>query len=259
MERCVFYRKIAAIRIFKIEMSKTLIIQGLDFLSKQLSSLGLCENVQPLTAAIADITRSKPNKPWTYRIDDLPIFVNKSPRNAYPALDSMIIFLNISITEIDSNKDENNISNLIESSDFSILIKGKKKNENNHFYASWHLDNDSRGEDYVHPQFHIAFGVSKLEEKINSNFGNVLLLTSPRLPHPPLDGILAIDFVLRHFVTVDIHKQLTESNSYKMYIRNSQRRLWRPYYTSISKFWCPNCHLVVENEKENVKYVPQLI
>lgn len=239
-------------------MSKTLIIQGLDFLSKQLGSLGLCENIQPLTAAIAEISQSKPNQPWTYKISDLPIFVKDSPRNAHPTLDSMTIFLNVSITETSANKDNKRISNLIKSSDFSILIKGKKKDEDNHFYASWHLDNDTTGKDYIHPQFHIAFGGSNLKEKIDSNLGDVLLLTSPRLPHPPLDGILAIDFILKHFVTEDIHKQLTESNSYKTYIKSSQQRLWHPYYTSISKYWCPNCNLTVENEKENVKYMPQL-
>jgi len=239
-------------------MSKTLIMQGLDFLSKELERLKLCENIQPLKAAIADIVQSPPNQPWTYKISDLPIFIKGSPRNALPTLDSMTIFLNISITETGSNKDNKRISNLIKSSDFSILIKGKKKGENDHFYASWHLDNDTNGRDYVHPQFHIAFGGSKLKEKIKSNFGDILLLTSPRLPHPPLDGILAIDFILKHFVTEDIHRQLTENKTYKTYIASSQRRLWHPYYTSISKYWCPQCNLTVENEGENVKYIPQL-
>lgn len=233
-------------------------MQGLEYLSDQLGNLGLCENIQPLITAIGEISQSKPNQPWSYRISDLPIFIKKSPRNAHPTLDSMTIYLNISITETPPNKDNRRISNLIKSSDFSILIQGKKKNKDDHFYASWHLDNDTNGEDYIHPQYHIAFGGCKLKEKINSNLGDVLLLTSPRLPHPPLDGILAIDFILKHFVTEDVHRHLTESNTYKTYVKASQQRLWHPYYTSISKYWCPQCNLTVENEKENVKYMPQL-
>ena len=240
-------------------MSKSTIIQGIQFLSIELKKLGFCENINQLDEAIKSIQTAKPNQPWSYSIKDFPIFITGTSRNAIPTLESMTLYLSISFKEKPKNKDANTVSELIVESSFSLLIQGKKKDEEKYYYSGWHLDNDSSGTEFIHPQYHISFGGIDFKKRIGENTNNLLLLKSPRLPHPPLDVILSIDYILKHFIENDRHKELTESVSYQTYIKNSQRRIWQPYYTAIAKHWCPGCNLTVENQTENILYLPQLI
>ena len=47
-------------------MSKSTIIQGIQFLSIELKKLGFCENINQLDEAIKSIQTAKPNQPWSY-------------------------------------------------------------------------------------------------------------------------------------------------------------------------------------------------
>lgn len=240
-------------------------MQGLEYLQRELINKGFCEDISQIAAAITQVHNKNANQ-WGYSISDLPIFIKSPSPNSVPTIDEKksIIYLSVSIDEKKHNdKNTNEISDLISSSNFSILIKGIKKSTSEEYYTGWHLDNDFKRQDsekgvyYIHPQHHISFGGSKLKELV-SNTGNYLLLTSPRLPHPPMDIFLALDFVLQHFVLYDDHKELTQSSSYCDLLKSSQMRLWRPYYTAIAKKWCPGCGLNVLNEKDCFKYLPQL-
>lgn len=158
----------------------------------------------------------------------------------------IILTLNIKITEVTSSK--NNIRDCIlrnkDGSHYSIqvIMTGKTK-KNKSYKIAWHLDKhirsanqqDGIGKGFIHPEYHFnmgGFGVTKNIE----DYGEVLMVDTPRLIHPPLDIILSIDFVLRNFYGVKV-LNLLKSNKYKKLVKASQKRLWRPYFIALANYW----------------------
>ncbi len=75
-------------------------------------------------------------------------------------------------------------------------------------------------------------------QKFGKNFELVVdpdmaILSSPRIPHPPMDIILAFHFILNNFIDrkkfafVDA---ILNDNRYKKILNNSTKRLWEPYF-----------------------------
>jgi hypothetical protein len=61
------------------------------------------------------------------------------------------------------------------------------------------------------------------------DYGNFLLLESPRFMHPPLDIILSIDFIIHNFYSEKKRSDLVNERTYKKAISNAKRYFWRPY------------------------------
>ena len=125
-----------------------------------------------------------------------------------------------------------------------IITYGKTLADKANYKMSWHLDKhirsekgkDGRGKGFIHPEYHFNMGGFALTKENDFNFGNVLLIDTPRIMHPPLDIILSIDFVLKNFYGIRV-KNLTDSNQYKRIILKSKDRLWRPYFISLANRW----------------------
>ena len=88
----------------------------------------------------------------------------------------------------------------------------------------------------------------------SSYFGQLLLLATPRIPYVPMDGILAIDFILNHFYKSDDIGEVLSNSQYRKAVKASQRRLWKPYYESLHRFFA-----IDEKNGLGVKYMPGLI
>jgi len=138
-----------------------------------------------------------------------------------------------------------------------IITYGKTTTPNG-YKMSWHLDkhirsgNDGRGKGFIHPEYHFNMGGFALTKENNFNFGDVLLIDTPRLVQPPLDIVLSIDFVLKNFYGIRV-KNLTDSNLYNKIIFNAKNRLWRPYFISLADKWESNRfnHLMIESDYAN--------
>jgi hypothetical protein len=90
---------------------------------------------------------------------------------------------------------------------------------------------------FAHPRYHWQYGGKKVWEAGEDNFfGSHLLLESPRLPHPPLDVILAIDFVFANYYGKQWRKLRAETE-YQRIIQDAQQRYWLPYYNAIHNNW----------------------
>lgn len=133
----------------------------------------------------------------------------------------------------------NKIFDHIKSLAVRITINLEKIDEHYNFSernSLWHLDKH----DYTkqvhcsHPLYHFEFGGSNKTEIEGFSYGDFILLDTPRIMHPPLDIVLAIDFVIKHFYSYDDSKILTEKEQYKNIIKNAQYRLWRPYFLSVA-------------------------
>lgn len=87
----------------------------------------------------------------------------------------------------------------------------------------------------VHPIYHFQHGGQRVWDL--SNYGEQLLLEPPRIAHPPLDGILAIDFVLSNYLGDSWKKLRDQEHRYDEIVKEAQRRCWRAYALTSASLW----------------------
>ena len=112
-------------------------------------------------------------------------------------------------------------------------------NDAEEYYSCWHLDKSIRSSPpkYTHPLYHFQFGGSSFED---IDAGNSIVLGSPRLPHPPMDIILGIHFIINNFFSKKekdypwVGKILSDDEYIDLIIR-AQRRFWDIYFEGLSR------------------------
>lgn len=127
--------------------------------------------------------------------------------------------------------------------EFNVVVVGGCLDKNGDYVdliSSWHLDkhvpeSDNELTKFIHPEYHMTYGGRKMWDKTNFNFGQSLILPTPRLNSPPMDGILGIDFVIHNYLRREHHQKLTATREYQRLIYQAQMRMWKPYYLSIAK------------------------
>lgn len=113
--------------------------------------------------------------------------------------------------------------------------------------SGWHLDKDvfkideaqiGQDQEFYHPLYHMHFGGHYLTNDSELQNSKIAVFEAPRLIHPPLDGVLAIDFVLRNFYsnTTQI-KDIINDIEYIRIINNARELYWKPYYEAIANYW----------------------
>ncbi|WP_156108969.1 hypothetical protein [Hymenobacter sp. APR13] len=152
----------------------------------------------------------------------------------------VVLSIEASGTFIDAGTVEDPIKDL----EVNIVVTDLPGEEPESIYCAWHLDShppkNSKGptaSKFAHPRYHWQYGGKKVWENINPDFyGSHLLLESPRLPHPPLDIILAIDFVFANYYAKQ-WQTLREDDEYQRVIEEAQERFWKPYFLKIQDNW----------------------
>ncbi|KIF44530.1 hypothetical protein M445_26090 [Vibrio owensii 47666-1] len=104
--------------------------------------------------------------------------------------------------------------------------------------GAWHLDrHDHSGvPSFIHPDYHIHHGGRHIKDNTN-DYGELVLLNTPRLLHPPLDIFLAFDFLLTNFYDRRVWASFRANPSYIALIKNAQEYWWKEYYTQIANYW----------------------
>lgn len=194
--------------------------------AKILQRKGLCTDISPLMKTIDCLKGGQ-----IALLEKLKLHVDSVPRNTRPNVESLDIFLNVSVPQIQTEDSDLSLTGYA----FSIIISGMDK-EGKIAKSSWHLDYDNSGEaEYVHPHFHLTYGGQSMEA---ISIGDVLLLPTPRLAYPPIDIILGIDFALSNFVKKDLYENIRSDSQYKAAVKRSQIKYWKPYMMSLAHFWC---------------------
>jgi len=141
---------------------------------------------------------------------------------------------------------------------FNIILRGDETSA----MASWHLDKHSqisspedKEEKFLHPEYHFTFGGTHMEDKHNIegwDFGQTLILRSPRLMHPPMDIILGIDFILNHFIPRKYSNLILDNKQYIEITKRMKKLLWKPYAYAFAKNffndWSDNKDLYYNND-----------
>lgn len=208
--------------------------------SDALKSLGIVLDDKPIHDAAQQVLGSRAGF-WHYQVAQLLIEVGGAGLKYFPThLTSGGIThcrLDMTVLGFESTSDDDH--DPLKHNDVQIFLSrtvGAKT-----YSAAWHFDaQGNRGASHcIHPRYHLTFGGRQLNPQLATDNGkhqisNLMLLDSPRLAHPPMDLLLAVDFVLSHFAGPK-WASARQDAEYKRLLRVSQRRLWNPYFAATSK------------------------
>lgn len=184
--------------------------------------------------ALNDIVDTLRSKEFVdYEFTDLEFAINGGMKGTLPKDETF----NYIIVKIDNKVAityplTKNIDNLhIYRLDLKIELYKSKFNKSDARFSSWHLDKEKNSQNcrYTHPYYHLQFGGKKLEN-IEKGLG---ILSAPRIPHPPMDVILAFHFIINNFYNNEnfsFVKKLMQDPDYKRVLKNSQERIWEDYF-----------------------------
>ena len=200
----------------------------------------VCADVAPISSAADQCNRQANDKvnSWGYDIANL-VFRPTLPPGTLP-LKAKEFRLELSISvfgHFDCDIDDRFSRLEINVEKYALGATGVE------LKSAWHIDRhtiDTKKDsphitDEIHPLYHFQFGGAKMTKPQHQHEGT-LLLAPPRLMHPPMDGILAIDFVLANYAG-SIWKSLRQDSEYNNLVLPQFDQIWKPYFASVAESW----------------------
>jgi len=227
-------KKLAAARALRAELSKEL----LD-LARILEARGICSDVGPLRAA-ANQCRASGGDHWQYDITGLLIPLPNAVVTLPPGAAGVSCRLNLRAHGLCSRV--NGILDPMDNLSMSLVLDTSISASQHPLLQSWHFDRHIGNDQspFAHPRYHFQYGGGQLQRHANSCglefFEGLLFLEGPRIAHPPLDGILAVDFIISNFGGPE-WANLRNEISYMRLIEQAQARCWCPYASATSSRW----------------------
>lgn len=211
-------------------------------LADVLVSEGLIRSGDPLREAAGACTRPELNRTlrWGYVLDGLIFELNDvhlaEIRHTQPR---GLSYLEVELTVVLSGDclDDGATTDPLDLLEVNIELHGICGDGAQR--SAWHLDRHIGKEHsgFAHPLYHFQYGGKRVRDI--EQHGEHLLVESPRLAHPPLDAVLAIDFILSNFF-YDVWFGLRNRHAfYSDTVREAQRRFWRPYALASAWLWAP--------------------
>jgi hypothetical protein len=103
--------------------------------------------------------------------------------------------------------------------------------------TAWHVDTHLHTDTFsgsIHPRFHFQVGGQDLAA-VDHAMRGAMLLDAPRPALAPLDGVLAVDFVLSHYCGTTWEILRLDEARYGRVRAPSIRRYWQPYYRLLAE------------------------
>lgn len=204
----------------------------LQRLATVLLEAGLVSDAGPLTSA-AGLCGDYSGLSWGYAFAGLEFnLAGNQLRHIRPndaELDFVELAVSLSGPCLDKGVEDDPFTQL----NVNIVVRGLDASANE-LMTAWHLDKHKGGEsEFHHPNYHFHYGGKRIwtsETAMQSfSYGSLLLLESPRLDHKPLDGVLAVDFVLANFLGSVWQKVKAEDDRYVELVREAETRCHLAY------------------------------
>lgn len=165
-------------------------------------------------------------------IENLPFKINKKISGTIPSDVERLEILFSHACQIDPDLDDEQ-NDPISDYNFQLYIKGYGDEE---YINWWHLDKNisSTTPKFTHPYYHFQAGGNDME---TVDCGKLVLLSAPRIPHPPMDLFLGIHFILNNFFSskdYDFINKLLADQKYQEIINRAQKRMWDKYFLAYS-------------------------
>lgn len=229
--------------------SKQLISDDLTKFAVLLNNWGVCHDTKPLYDAAQQCISQSTRDFWHYGVESLDLSNEyfKAPGKTIPVgVGSVSIRLTVILKGL--YHEDSSLRNPILDVNpqmpycFDLELTGNLMSEyalgnDTTLFCSWHFDKSIKspnGNKFIHPEFHWTFGGRGME---GTDIGQSFILPAPRIAHPPFDAILAIDYIIRHYMRKEDHEALTEESEYIEIVRRSQTRLWKPYAMAFASHW----------------------
>lgn len=226
------------VNAFRLERASKL-RQIADILQRE----GFVDDIGPLQSAASQCA-SPPNlqigntQDWEYQVSNL-IFKRISedslahvrPLGAH----DISIELSVDLRGVCRNSADNIANSPFVRLGIDIIARGKNV-DGEEISCAWHFDkHPSSPTEAAHPEYHFQYGGRNIYNL--PNYGSHLILEAPRVAHPPLDCVLAIDFILSNYFGTEWQILRTETQ-YRNLLSEAQKMFWLPYVLSISRI-CP--------------------
>jgi hypothetical protein len=173
---------------------------------------------------------------WGYRFYGLELLgIDKeSSRHARPN-GAEIMSIELSVSLSGPCLDVGDFSNPFSSLGVDIVALGLSADGRHDLKCAWHFDKhiQEKGDGkplFAHPIYHFQHGGNNVSQL--NNYGEHLILEPPRIAHPPLDAILAVDFVLSNYCGRKWASLHLDNTTYRDLIASAQERYWTPYALS---------------------------
>lgn len=203
-------------------------------LARVLEKYDLCTSSGPIMQAASQCGMVGPTGPlgWEYQVDGLRLsvpepLIGELGVTEPPGLTALEIELNVDLAGSCLVPDEG--ADPFFRLNVELLLRGSVEDAHQFHHAAWHLDRQIDGQtngcSLVHPLYHVQYGGQGLPTTTLPP--SRLLLESPRLPHAPMDAVLAVDFVLANYFA-DIWTNLrVEEGPYHDILMQSQDVCWK--------------------------------
>lgn len=249
------------------------IANQLSRLSNILYGTGICDNIEPINEAIRALKTEKrvmvnpltakgDRNIWGYDISDLTLKFKDNPKHIMPN-DIFDLVLKLSISVYGELPELKRVKDPFIFMGISIVLSGNRIIEGENDFdiiesvSSIHLDRD-KGEisDEPHPSYHFQFGGKNIRnlKKDNDNFGHLMVFDIPRINHYPMEGVLAVDFVLSNFF-YEIWNNLIQDGEYSNLVRQQQELCMKPYFHALANKWNFDSTII---DWDNDTILPQL-
>lgn len=175
---------------------------------------------------------------YDYSIEDLTFKISTSGMSPYPKVSKLIVSLD---AKYSLQTDMSACDDIFRTYSLELYIRGYKNKvaadtEVSNFFC-WHLDREENvAGDFIHPLYHLHAGGNKLKND-SIDAGELVFIGSPRIPHPPMDIILAIHFVIQNFINngeCELKSKLLADYDYQDIVERAQKRVLDPYFQSIA-------------------------
>lgn len=189
-----------------------------------------------------------------YNISEIEIIFSELPNHTHPEnIEDLTLKFDIKL--LSNFEKEYSHKDPLKHLEFNIVITGYVGDKEH--IISYHLDRHPESEnetEEAHPKYHFQFGGRKLD-KTNKEFGQSIILDSPRIMHYPMDLVLGIDFIVSNFFP-ETWIQLKKENDYVSLVRDYKDKFLKPFFASIACHWTG-----LVNEKSSwsdIEICPQL-
>lgn len=196
---------------------------------------GVIVDVDGLLSAVNAAKRNSRTTTWEYEVADLRLRV-KTPQRALPLLCGD--FLDISMHLDIKGSCEDSTTDCVK----NLILDLKISTESGENVCCWHFDRHITNDDgtetlssEAHPLYHFQHGGHSMVPHAEF-LGRGLLLPAPRLPFPPMDAVLSLDFVLSNF-SGSCWRELRSNPTYIRLLQEAQQKHWKPYFEKIASWW----------------------
>lgn len=203
---------------------------------------------EDLSAIRKSIRGGKNDGRVSYEFTNITLLIPKKfrPSHSIPRLlEDIEITLHLNNEVILNLYKENTVEDpIINIETLNVILQSGK------YTSSWHLDRHVRTEeektsDLLHPRYHLTFGgkyMENLQIDDNDEFGRSLIVRSPRIPYPPMEVLLGLDWIFRHFIPKS-ELELLSDPAYNRAVNQLKTHLWKPYALAFVKGFCDNIEI----------------